>query len=137
MSMSEASETTQPALANSIDDFSILNQFDIHLIQTVLEIMTLTLTFYLLFTLTLWTYDYLNTKYLNINLTGLTYLKIFDFGQNKHLPYNYMTSPHMDQSICIWAQCLETQRTYTVKANLLQEESPLTKKPSYDSIDLK
>ena len=53
MSMNKASETIQPALANSIDDFLILNQFDTHLIQTVLKIMTFTFTCYLLFRLAL------------------------------------------------------------------------------------
>ena len=36
--------------------------------------MASTLTCYLLIRLTLWIYDYLNTKFLNINSTGLTYL---------------------------------------------------------------
>ena len=82
MSRSEVFEMIQPALATSMVDFSILNQFYIHLIQKVLEIMTLMFTFHLLFRLTLWTYDYLNTKYLH-----WTYLfENTDFGQNKHLP---------------------------------------------------
>ena len=36
--------------------------------------MTSTLTCYLLIRLTLWIFDYLNTKFLNISSTGLTYL---------------------------------------------------------------
>ena len=36
--------------------------------------MASTLTYYLLIRLTLWIFDYLNTKFLNINSTGLTYL---------------------------------------------------------------
>ena len=36
--------------------------------------MASTLTCYLLIRLTLWIFDYLNTKFLNINSTGLTYL---------------------------------------------------------------
>ena len=55
--------------------FSILNQFYIHLIQIVLERMTLTFSCYLLFRLPLWTYDCLNTKYLHISSIALTYLK--------------------------------------------------------------
>ena len=36
--------------------------------------MASTLTCYLLIRMTLWIFDYLNTKFLNINSTGLTYL---------------------------------------------------------------
>ena len=37
--------------------------------------MTLTLTYYLLMRMTIWIFVYLNTKFLNINFTGLTYIK--------------------------------------------------------------
>ena len=91
--VSKASESIQPALANSIDAFSTLNQFEIHLIQTVLVIMTLTFTCCLLFRLTLWLYGYLNTKYLNINSTGHTYLKSLTFDKtNTYLQlYDFTT----------------------------------------------
>ena len=67
--LNKASETIQPALANPMDDFSTITfqMLDLKLIQIVLMVMSLTFTFYLLFKLTLWLYDYLNTKYLNIN----------------------------------------------------------------------
>ena len=47
---------------------------DLKILQLVLIVMASTLTCYLLIRLTLWIFDYLNTKFLNINSTGLTYL---------------------------------------------------------------
>ena len=48
--------------------------FDLKILQLVLIVMASTLTCYLLIRLTLWIFDYLNTKFLNINSTGWTYL---------------------------------------------------------------
>ena len=48
--------------------------FDLKVLQLVLIVMASTLTCYLLIRMTLWLFDYLNTKFLNINSTGLTYL---------------------------------------------------------------
>ena len=48
--------------------------FDLKILQLVLMVMASTLTCFLLIRLTLWIFDYLNTKFLNINSTGLTYL---------------------------------------------------------------
>ena len=75
--LNKASETVQPALANPMKDFSVttFKMLDLKLIQIVLIVMTLTFTCYLLIKLILWTYDYLNTKYLNISSTRPTYLK--------------------------------------------------------------
>ena len=77
MVLNKASETVQPALANPMKDFSVttFQMLDLKLIQIVLILMTLIFTRYLLIKLILWTYAYLNTKYLNISSTGLTYLK--------------------------------------------------------------
>ena len=47
---------------------------DLKILQLVLMVMASTLTCYLLMRLTLWIFDYVNTKFLNINSTGLTYL---------------------------------------------------------------
>ena len=47
---------------------------DLKILQLVLIVMASTLTCYLLIRLTFWIFDYLNTKFLNINSTGLTYL---------------------------------------------------------------
>ena len=51
-----------------------LEMFDLKVLQLVLIIMASTLTCYLFIRTTLWLFDYLNTKFLNINSTGLTYL---------------------------------------------------------------
>ena len=69
--INKASETVQPALANPVNDFSTITfeMFDLKLIQMVLIVMTLIFTCYLLTKLTLWTYNYLNTKYLHISST--------------------------------------------------------------------
>ena len=47
---------------------------DLKILQLVLIVMASTLTCYLLIRLTFWIFDYLNTKFLNINSTGLTNL---------------------------------------------------------------
>ena len=51
-----------------------LEMFDLKVLQLVLIVIASTLTCYLLIRMTLWLFDYLNTKFLNINSTGLTYL---------------------------------------------------------------
>ena len=48
--------------------------FDLKILQLVLIVTASTLTCYLLIRLTFWIFDYLNTTFLNINSTGLTYL---------------------------------------------------------------
>ena len=48
--------------------------FDLKILQLILIVVASTLTCYLLIRLTLWIFDYLNTKFLNINSIGLTYL---------------------------------------------------------------
>ena len=75
--LNKTSETIQPALAKPENDLPLLtfHKLDFKLIQIVLMVMTLAFTCYLLFKLTIWTFDYLNTKYLHISSTGLTYLK--------------------------------------------------------------
>ena len=57
---------------NMDNSFDILDQ---RLIQIVLTTMALTFTCYLFLKLILWTYDFLNTKYLHMNSTGLSYWK--------------------------------------------------------------
>ena len=47
--------------------------FNLKVLQLVLIVMAFTLTCYLLIRMTFWLFDYLNTKFLNINSTGLTY----------------------------------------------------------------
>ena len=75
--LNETSETIQPVQAKSEHDITILtfHKLDIKLIQIVLMVMLLAFTCYLLFKLSIWNFDYLNTKHLYISSTGLTYMK--------------------------------------------------------------
>ena len=62
---------------------------DLKILQLVLIVMVLTLTCYLLIRLTLWIFDYVNTKFLNINSTGLTYLNSLTMDKtNIYLQFN-------------------------------------------------
>ena len=73
--INKTTETVQPALAQQVTD-NVDNSFDIldqRLIQIVLTTMALTFTCYLFIKLILQTYDFLNTKYLHLNSTGLSY----------------------------------------------------------------
>ena len=73
--LNKASDTVQPALADTNNESSTisLDILDLRLIQIVVTTMALTFTFYLLMRLILWTYDFLNTKFPHINPTGLNY----------------------------------------------------------------
>ena len=73
--INKTTETVQPALAQQVNDLSTIS-FDIldqRLIQIGLTTMALTFTCYLFIRLILWTYGFLNTKYLHLNSTGLSY----------------------------------------------------------------
>ena len=61
-------------------------------------VMTLAFTCYLLFKLTIWTFDYLYTKYLHISSTGLTYLKTLTLNKaNVYLQlYDFTTCESVD-----------------------------------------
>ena len=74
--LNKTAESIPPTLAQPMTEFGemTLEMFDLKVLQLVLIVMASTLTCYLLITLTLWIFDYLNTKFLNINSTGLTYL---------------------------------------------------------------
>ena len=77
--LNKTSETIKPVQATTENDITILtfHKLDIKLIQIVLMVMLLALTCYLVFKLVIWTFDYLNTKYLHISSTGLTCMKTF------------------------------------------------------------
>ena len=91
--LNKTTETIKPVQATTENDITILtfHKLDIKLIQIVLMVMLLALTCYLVFKLVIWTFDYLNTKYLHISSTGLTcmktltldktnvYLQLYDF----------------------------------------------------------
>ena len=93
--INKATETAQPVLAQQVTDtmdktFDILDQ---RLIQIVLTTMALTFTCYLFIKLILWTYDFLNTKFLHLNSTGLSYWKMLTMDKTNiylHL-YDYTT----------------------------------------------
>ena len=74
--LNKTAESIPPTLAQPMTEFGemTLEMFDLKVLQLVLIVMASTLTCYLLMRLTLWIFDYLNTKFLNINSTGLTYL---------------------------------------------------------------
>ena len=95
--LNKTSETIQLALANAMNDYSIITfqMLELKLIQIVVMIMSLIFICYLLFKLTLWLYDYMNTNYLNISSTGLKYLRTMTL--DKTSTYNYMTSLQTNQ----------------------------------------
>ena len=74
--LNKTAESIPPTLAQPMIEFGELTfeMFDLKILQLVLIVMASTLTCYLLIRMTLWIFDYLNTKFLNINSTGLTYL---------------------------------------------------------------
>ena len=72
----KTAESIPPTLAQPMTELGELTyeMLDLKILQLVLIVMASTLTCYLFIRLTLWIFDYLNTKCLNINSTGLTYL---------------------------------------------------------------
>ena len=74
--LNKTSESIPPTLAQPMTEFGEMTfeMFDLKILQLVLIVMASTLTCYLLIRMILWLFDYLNTKFLNINSTGLTYL---------------------------------------------------------------
>ena len=98
--------------------------------------MTLTFTCYLLFRLTLWTYDYLNTKHLNIKTTGLTYLKTLTLDKaNIYLQlYDFTTCELLNLYLVgIFGNPQDTycDRQFVTGRISLNQKSP------YDVLDLK
>ena len=74
--INKTADSIPPTLAQPMTEFGELTHemLDLKILELVLIVMASTLTCYLLIRLTLWIFDYLNTKFLNINSTGLTYL---------------------------------------------------------------
>ena len=74
--LNKTAESIPLTLAQPMTEFGEMTfeMFDLKILQLVLIVMVSTLTCYLLIRMTLWLFDYLNTKFLNINSTGLTYL---------------------------------------------------------------
>ena len=73
--LNKTAESIPPTLAQPMTEFGEMTfeMFDLKVLQVVLIVMASTLT-YLLIRMTLWLFDYLNTKFLNINSTDLPYL---------------------------------------------------------------
>ena len=95
-------------------------------IQLVLIVMASTLTCYLLIRLTLWIFDYLNTKFLNINSTGLTYLNSLTMDKtNIYLQFSDLLQ--VTVQIYTWVQSLATLKTFMYVDNLFQVELPQTR----------
>ena len=92
-------------------------------------VRTLAFTCYLLFKLTIWTFDYLNTKYLHISSTGLTYLKTLTLDKtNIYLQlYDFTTCESVD--MYMGTILGNPDDIYTVRDILLQGQYPLTKSP--------
>ena len=74
--LNKTAESIPPTLVQPMTEFGELTfeMFVLKILQLVLIVMVSTLTCYLLIRMTLWIFDYLNTKFLNINSTGLTCL---------------------------------------------------------------
>ena len=82
--INKTAESIPPTLAQPMNELGELtyDMLDLKILQLVLIVMASAMTCYLLIRLTFWIFDYLNTKFLNINSTGLTYFKFTDYGQN-------------------------------------------------------
>ena len=74
--LNKTAESIPPKLAQPMTEFGEMTfeMLDLKILQLVLIVMASTLTCYLLIRMTLWIFDYLNTTFLNINSTGLTYI---------------------------------------------------------------
>ena len=93
--LNKTAESIPPTLAQPMTDFGELTfeMFDLKILQLVLIVMASTLTCYLLIRMTLWIFDYLNTKFLNINSTGLTYLSSLTMDKtNIYLQFSNFTT---------------------------------------------
>ena len=136
--INKVSETVQPALANPVNDFSTIKfeMLDLKLIQMVLIVMTLIFTCYFLSKLTLWTYDYLNTKYLHISSTGLTYMKTLTMDKtNIYLQlYDFTTCDSVNLYL---GTIFGNPEDIYCEGQFVAGRIFLDQKPSYDFIDLK
>ena len=137
-SLNKDSETAQPALADPVKDFSVttFKMLDLKLIQILLIVMTLIFTCYLLIKLILWTYDYLNTKYLSISSNGLTYLKALIM--DKTNIYLHLYDFTMSDSVNLYMGTIfENPEDIDCEGQFVAGRIALNQQPSYDFIDLK
>ena len=135
--LNKTSDTIQPVQAKPEIDMTILtlNKLDIKLIQIVLMVMLLAFTSYLLFKLTLWTFDLLNTKYLHISSTGLAYIKTLTLDKtNVYLQlYDFTTCKSVNMYM---GTILGNPEDIYCVGHFMAGSVSLDKKSSYDFIDL-
>ena len=136
--LNKTSETIQPVQAKPENDIPLLtfHNLDFKLIQIVPMVMTLAFTCYLLFKLTIWTFDYLNTKYLHISSTELTYLKTMTLDRtNVYLqPYDFTTCESVDMYM---GTLLGNPEDIYCEGHFIAGSISLDQNSSCDSIDLK
>ena len=125
--VNKTAESIPPTLAQPNDWLWRIDIWDVGFENTATSIdshMASTLTCYLLIRLTLWIYDYLNTKFLNINSTGLTYLNSLTMDKtNIYLQFSNFTTGWLYKSILgynLW----QPLRTFMYVDNLFQVELP-------------
>ena len=136
--INKTTETVQPALAQQVNNiadkyFDIMDQ---RLIQIVLTTMALTFTYYLFIRLTLWTYDFLNTKYLHLNSTRLSYWKTLTMDKTNiylHL-YVYNTSDSVNLYL---GTIFGEPEDITCEGQFVIGTIGLNQNPTYHFIDLK
>ena len=136
--INKTTETVQPALAQQVTN-NMDNTFDIldqRLIQIVLTTMAFTFTWYLFTKLILWIYDFLNTKHLHLNSTGLSYWKTLTMDKTNiylHL-YDYTTG----DSINLYLGTIFGQpEDITCEGQFVLGTICLDQNHTYDFIDLK
>ena len=134
--INKTTETVQPVLAQQVTDNNTFDILDQRIFQIVLTTMTLTFTCYLFIKLILWTYDFLNTKFLHLNSTGLSYWKTLTMDKTNiylHL-YDYTTG----DSINLYLGTIFGQsEDITCKGQFVLGTICLDQNPAYDFIDLK
>ena len=93
--INKTAESIPPTLAQPMTKLGELTfeMLDLKILQIILMVMASTLTCYLLIRLTFWIFDYLDTKFLNINSTGLIYLNLLTMDKtNIYLQFSDFTT---------------------------------------------
>ena len=125
--LNKTAESIPPTLAQPMTEFGEMTfeMFDLKVLQLLLIVMASTLTWYLLIRMTFLLFDYINTKFLNINSTGLTYLSSLSMDKtNIYLQFSDLLQVNVQTYT--WVQSLTTLRTYMYVDNLLQAKFPWT-----------
>ena len=108
-----------------------LNKLDIKLLQIVLMVMISIFTCYLIFKLTLWTFDYLNTKYLHFSSTGLAYIKTLTLDKTNVYLQLYDFSTCRSVNLYIGTILGNPEDIYCI-GNFIAGSVTLDKKSSYE-----